>query len=74
MIVINSPLCSDSAQRAFAALDTGKAVRLDSWPVGQYIQRQASGIVSVVRAGSEVRPPWMGPSRAEQDATNWQVL
>lgn len=74
MIVINSQLCSDSARTAFAALDAGKAVRRVSWPEGQFIQIQSNGVVGVVRTGSVVRPPWMGPSTAESDATDWQVL
>ncbi|HIH2744989.1 TPA: hypothetical protein ACYLN4_000658 [Burkholderia lata] len=74
MIVINSNLCSDAAQRAFSALEAGKAVRRSCWPDGQYIQRLPTGIVGVVRAGSSVTPPWMGPSSREQDAVDWQVI
>lgn len=74
MIVINSQLCSAEAQRAFAGLHEGKAVRRTCWPHGQYVQRQPSGMDCVVRAGSTVCPPWMGPSSAEQDASDWEVM
>lgn len=74
MIVLNSKLCSTAAQVAFAALEGGKAIRRTSWPDGQFLQQQPSGIVGVVRNKSLVRPPWCGPSSAEMDAMDWQVI
>jgi hypothetical protein len=74
MTVINHQLCSPEAQRAFAALEEGKAVRRASWPQGQSVRRQPTGMISVLRAGSTASPPWMGPSSAEKDAVDWQVM
>ena len=74
VIVINQHLCSGSARDAFAALEQGKAIRRECWPEGQVVRVLESGVAGVVRHGSAVIPPWMGPSRAEQDATDWRVI
>lgn len=73
MIVMNSSLCSNEFNVAFAALEKGHEIRRASWPDGQRLKMQPSGFVGVVRQGRDFAPPWMGPSNDESDATDWEV-
>jgi len=74
MIVINSNLCSSEFQAAFAALERGRAIKRAAWPEGQQLKLLPTGIVGVIRSGSKIAPPWMGPSNDESDATDWQII
>lgn len=71
---INRATCSPEYLAAFDALAAGGNVRRASWPDGQYIQRRPDGRVSVFRTGAAYAPAWQGPSSAESDATDWQII
>lgn len=71
---INRVACSPEYLAAFDALEAGRNVRRASWPDGQYIQRRPDGRISVFRTGAAYAPAWQGPSSAESDAADWQII
>ncbi|MEM8519476.1 hypothetical protein RCH05_004052 [Janthinobacterium sp. CAN_S7] len=73
MILINQMACSIEFNAALKSLDGGHAVRRASWPVGMVLRKQETQI-RVIREGSQIAPPWMGPSGAETEANDWQTV
>lgn len=73
-VALNRAACSPEFLAAFDALEAGCNIRRAIWPDGQYLQRRPDGRVSVFRAGATYAPAWQGPSNAESDATDWQIV
>jgi hypothetical protein len=70
MKVINRAACSPEFIREFDRLNAGGLARRSSWQAGMHLRANGDRIV-VVRPGSEIAPPWLGPSSAEMDADDW---
>lgn len=73
-IVINSQMCSDSFNAAFASLEAGRDIRRECWPANQFLRLEKTGLVAVYREGRMSSPAWIGPSSFETDAEDWQVI
>jgi len=73
MIVINRLACSSEFSAALDAVEAGRDVRRASWPEGMVLRKQNDRI-EVIRPGSEIAPPWQGPSTDESDASDWHIV